>query len=210
MDGNYCLSMGSKVELPFKRARRAYNRISNWCIVISAGTLLWSMGNFEKFIVKATGNVTEYMPNKEVYIIFLGLFFLSTVIFTILRGYVSLRDYYDMRLRDIMEIEERITSKKQDQISPSQSEIKYFETIYSEYSDGYNKEHPKKENFGQTKWTNDLREKSISMAIADFGGESLHICKARINKLLAAGAICHLLGLIISIYYVTTFLLYYL
>jgi len=85
-------STRSNVDLPFKRARRVYHRISNWCIVLSAGTLLWSMGNFDKFTVKAADGITDYIPNRAVYILFLVLFFVSTVIFIFLRGYVYMRE----------------------------------------------------------------------------------------------------------------------
>ena len=123
------LSTRSEVDLPFKRARRVYNRISNWCVAISAGTLLWSIGNFDKFIVKA--GVTEYIPHREIYILFLCLFFASTVIFTILRGYVYVHDYYDMRLRDISDIEERNFPSKSNEIRPlpSEAENKFYNDL---------------------------------------------------------------------------------
>lgn len=211
MDMKDYLSTRSNVNLPFERARRVYHRISNWCIVISAGTLLWSMGNFDKFIVKAADGVTDYIPYRLVYILFLSLFFASTVIFIFLRGYVYVHDYYDMRLRDITDIEERHISSKSAESRPplSKSETEFFSALYEEYHKGYNEERYDKDKWGRTKWTTSLREESISRAVADFGGKSLHIWKSRINLCLALGIICYLSGMIISVGYVFFFLWYY-
>jgi hypothetical protein len=185
MDMKDYRSTRSDIDLPFKRTRRVYHKISNWCIIISAGTLLWSMGNFDKFIVKAADGVTNYMPHREVYILFLSFFFVSTVIFTFLRGYVYVHDYYDMRLRDITDIEERHISKSDENKPPlSKFETDYFNALSKEYHDGYNKERSDKSKWGRTKWIINLRAESISRAVADFGGKSLHIWNARINHWL--------------------------
>jgi hypothetical protein len=211
MDTNGFLSTRSNVDLPFKRSRRVYHKISNWCIAISAGTLLWSIGNFDKFIIKAADGVTEYMPYRSVYILFLGFFFASTAIFAFLRGYVYVHDYYDMRLRDIMDIEERcISYKSDDKKTPlSKPETDYFKYLYEEYHKGYEKERPNKDKWGKTKWTSQLREVSILRAVKDFGGNSLSIWKSRINLCLGIGMICYILGMIISFGYVVLFIWHY-
>ena len=64
MDINDYLTTRSNVDLPFKLTRSVYNKLSNWCLVISVGTLLWFMGNFDKFIVKANNTATEYLPYR--------------------------------------------------------------------------------------------------------------------------------------------------
>lgn len=212
MDMNDYLSTRSNADLPFKRSRRVYYKISNWCIAISAGTLLWSIGNFDKFIITASDDVTEYLPYRSIYILSLGFFFVSTAIFAFLRGYVYVHDYYDMRLRDITDIEERHYSRKSDDYRPplSKPETKFFDAIYKEYRIGYEKECLNKEKWGQTDWTSNLREVSILRAVNDFGGSSLHIWKSRINFCLGVGIICYVLGMIISFGYVIHFIWYYL
>lgn len=201
----------SNVDLPFKRSRVVYHKISNWCVAISAGTLLWSIGNFDKFIIKGADGVTEYVPYRSIYILFLGFFFASTAIFAFLRGYVYVHDYYDKRLRDIADIEERRIPFKSDDNRPplSKPEIDYFDNLYEEYNEGYKKERSNKEKWGQTKWTSQLREDSISRAVKDFGGNSLHIWKSRINLCLGAGMGCYILGMIISFGYAVLFIWYY-
>jgi len=153
------------------------------------------------------------MPYRSVYILFLGFFFVSTAIFAFLRGYVYVHDYHDMRLRDITDIEERqrhYSHKSGDDRPPlSKPETKFFNALYEEYRKGYEKERVNKEKWGETKWTNNLREVSISRAVIDFGGSSLHIWKSRINFCLGFGMICYILGMIISFSYVINFIWYY-
>lgn len=122
-----------------------------------------------------------------------------------------MHDYYDIRLRDIMDIEERcITTKSDDKRPPlSEPETNLFNDCYEEYNKGYMKEKPNKNKWGQTKWITDLREVSISRAVKDFGGNSIHIWKSRINICLSAGMICYILGMIISFCYVVLFIWHY-
>jgi hypothetical protein len=198
---DYLPTIGN-VALPFERTRKIYHKISEWFVVISAGTLLWSMGNFDKFLVKATDG-TYYMPHMYYYLLFLVLFSLSTAIFSYLRAHLYWQDYRDMRLREINKIHERYL--KNDPLL-SIAEKDYYTAIYKEYDKGYREESLDKEKWGQTKWINDLREESISQSVADFGGKSLHMRNVRINRLSGIGVILYLSGLAISVWYVITFI----
>lgn len=196
----------SNVGLPFERARNDYRRLSDWCVVISAGTLLWFMGNTERLTVSYIHG-ERHVHNIWIYITFMSLFFLSTMVFAFLRGYMYVHDYEDSRLRDIMDIEERIIRPDENKPPISSSEKDYYASLYNEYRKGYDNEHLDKTKWGKTKWISTLREENISRTIKDFGGKSLHIWKARINLCLILGTACYLLGLILSTYYVFTFLL---
>jgi len=212
MDINEYRATCSKMNLPFGRTRQVYHRLANWCIVISAGTLLWSIGNFDKFIIKYPDGITGYMPHKTLYITFLVLFIIATIIFTFLRGYVYVSEYYDTRLREIKDISERRSSSKPagNDFPLSRPEKDLLESIENKYHEEYFKEHSNREKWGQTKWIPELIEQSISRSVSDFGGRGLNILSARVNLLLAIGMFCYLSGLIICIIYVCTFLCYHL
>lgn len=199
-------AMRSEVDLPFKRTRRVFNRLGNWCLAISIGTLLWFIGNFNKFIVKAADGVSDYIPYKNWYLALLFLFFLSTLCFIGMRGYEYLLEFYDMRLRDITDIFDRAASGKTPLSTP---EDKYVEDIYEEYNKGYLEEHSNKNLWGKTKWLSDLRISNISRTIDDFGGGSIHIWNARMNRFLLLGSFFYIVGLVISVCYVLSFLWYY-
>lgn len=201
----------SEVDLPLRGTRNIYYSIANWCIAISAGTLIYSIVNFDKFIITASDGVTKYIPYKEWYILFILFEFASTIIFIGLRAYVYWCDYYDKRLREIQDIDERLlrpnSTESKNPVSPAEKE--FIQCLYDEYHKGYDSERADRSRWGKTEWTPTLRLKSMERAIDDFGGKSLNILKTPINRFLIAGTICYLAGLIISIVYVALFLWFF-
>lgn len=115
---------------------------------------------------------------------------LSTIIFTALRGFAYLHEYYDARLKDIQEM-----TRLENMATLSKSEKEFLGDIYLEYKKGYLEEHGDPKQWGKTKWVTDLIEAGKSRDIKIFGGTGLHIWKARINIWLGFAAFCYLLGL---------------
>ena len=69
----------------FRRSRYSIEKTTNWIFAISAGTFLWLMGSFDKFVISNT------MPNKVLYltaVLFLGV---STVLFFLGKGILYMR-----------------------------------------------------------------------------------------------------------------------
>ena len=69
----------------FRRSRYSIEKTTNWIFAISAGTFLWLMGSFDKFVVSNT------IPNKVLYltaVLFLGI---STVLFFLGNGILYMR-----------------------------------------------------------------------------------------------------------------------
>lgn len=195
------LSTRSEVDLPFRRTRRVFNKLDNWCIAISAGTLLWFVGNFNKFIVKAADGVTEYIPHREFYVLFLILFFLSTVIFVFMRGFWYVLDFYDMRLRDLMDMNDRRVPQEPNYPHPlSPAEKKFMDTV--------SEKHRKDWSEGvRNEWFGNLRESNIERIITGFGGNSMYAGSTPAYLGLLFGTGFYLAGLVVSIIYVSWFLL---
>lgn len=191
------LSTQCKVDLPFKRTRRIFNRLDNWCIAISAGTLLWFMGNFSRFVVKASDGATEYIPQRYYYVLFLVLFFISTLIFVSMRGYWYILDFHDMRLRDLFDMDDRRNSQEYPLTPPERD---FMNTVTARHlidtAAGINNE-----------WFVSLRESNIKKIIAGFGGDSVYAKETPAYIGLFLGVFFYFLGLVVSLLYVSWFML---
>lgn len=194
------LSTRSEVDLPFKRTRRVFNRLDNWCIAISAGTLLWFMGNFFRFIVKAADGVTEYIPFREVYILFLVLFFLATITFVLMRGFWYMIEFRDMRLRDLTDMNNRRVPVEPNRQNPiSVPERALLKTISEKHRKDWAEGH-------RNEWFGQLREHNIEWIVKGFGGDSMYLLRTPTYFGLLLGIFLYLAGLSISIAYVAWFL----
>jgi hypothetical protein len=124
-----------EVDLLFKRTGKVFNRLNNWCIAINAGTLLWFAENFSRFIVKAADGVSEYIPNREIYICFISVsWFCSSYQFDFY-FYAQLlvwTRFYDMRLRDLRDMDDRRVPGEPNSQFPLSPIEKEFMDIVSE------------------------------------------------------------------------------
>jgi hypothetical protein len=87
----------------FQRSRHSLENATNWILAISAGTLLWLLGNFDKF------TAPHITTNKSLFLLpalFLGA---STIIFALVRGTLYLRQIgIDKALEDIQGLPNRL------------------------------------------------------------------------------------------------------
>lgn len=78
-----------QIKNPFEESIQSFEKIISWGLAISAGTLLWFAGNFDKFTIKCDqGNVS--IPFHLLY--FFSLFILS--ISSLSFGFIQLKLYY--------------------------------------------------------------------------------------------------------------------
>lgn len=162
--------------------------------------MLWFIGNFFRFAVKADDGVTNYIPLREVYIAFLILFFLSTLIFVLMRGFWYILEFHDMRLRDLMDMDDRRVPTEPDHqhpLSPPEKEL--LKTISEKHRKDWS-EGRKNEWFGQ------LREHNIERIVKGFGGDSMYLIRIPTYIGLLLGTTLYLMGLAISTGYVAWFL----
>ncbi len=87
----------------FQRSRHSLENATNWILAISVGTLLWLLGNFDKF-------TAQYITtNKSLFLLSALLLGASTIIFALARGALYLRQIgIDKALEDIQGLPDRL------------------------------------------------------------------------------------------------------
>jgi hypothetical protein len=87
-----------EIKNPFEKSLASFERFVNWGLAISAGTLLWFMGNFDKFTTRyinpvdgASFVLRSALPNKWLFILSMALLFISVVIFAYFRNMLNSR-----------------------------------------------------------------------------------------------------------------------
>jgi len=95
----YWKSQSEWVSSAFSQSRDSFLKILQWFLAISTGTLLWFLGNFDKFKITLDNTKThvEFMPIKELYFFSLFLLILSVII----SAYIIVRLYYAQYLSDM-------------------------------------------------------------------------------------------------------------
>lgn len=87
-----------EIKNPFEKSLASFERFINWGLAISTGTLLWFIGNFDKFTTKSIYQnesssfaLKSALPNKYIFIMSIIVLFASVLILS----YFRVKQYYN-------------------------------------------------------------------------------------------------------------------
>ncbi len=97
-DGSKEVARLLEIKNPLEKSLASFERFVNWGLAVSAGTLLWFVGNFDKFTTRYINTVDDSsfviksaLPNKWLFVLSMVLLFISAAIF----AYFRIKLYYN-------------------------------------------------------------------------------------------------------------------
>ena len=91
----------------YRLSHSTIEKTTNWIFAINVGTLLWFLGSFDKFLL------VNILPNKTLFLITVLFLGISTVLFTLVKGILYLRQIaIDKAIESIEGLPDRVDLNK--------------------------------------------------------------------------------------------------